>query len=125
MAIVAQSKREQTTVPGVDRHGANGAERVYLRCAHCGHEVVYSPAEEQCGVCGCEWLDLVYRGVTRDDIITNSDPLGRTSMWRYRKFLPVLDDRNIVSMGEGMTPLLRVDRLAAGLGLHNVYIKIF
>jgi hypothetical protein len=98
MTIVTQSKREQTA-PRVDGYKAKGAERVHLRCTHCGHEVVYSPGYEQCGVCGWEWLDLVYRGVTRDDLITNCDPLGRTSMWRYRKFLPVLEDRNIVSMG--------------------------
>jgi len=28
------------------------------------------------------------------------------TMWRYREMLPILDDANIVSLGEGMTPLL-------------------
>jgi ribosomal protein S27AE len=87
------------TIPRMDGQKANSGDRVHRRCARCGHEVVYSPHDEQCGVCGWEWLDLVYRGVTRDDIITNCDALGRTSMWRYRKLLPVLDDRNIVGMG--------------------------
>jgi threonine synthase len=55
--------------------------------------------------------------MTQDNIIQDGDPLGRTSMWRYRNFLPVIDDRNVVSMGEGMTPLLRVDRLGTRPGL--------
>ena len=123
MDTVAQSKRDGSSVAAVQGGGANGAERVRMRCARCGHEVVYGPHDEQCAVCGWEWLDLVYRGLTRADIISNHDALGRTSMWRYRKFLPVLDDRHIVSMGEGMTPLLRIDRLVSRLGLRNVYIK--
>lgn len=123
MSTVARTTRESAPERGVEGHGLNGAERVHLLCTRCGHEERYTPQDEACAVCGWEWLDLVYRGVTRDDIITNHDPLGRTSMWRYRKFLPIADDRNIISMGEGMTPLLRVQRLGERLGLHNVYIK--
>ncbi len=125
MTTVAQPKREETVVAGDRGYEGNGAARVGMRCARCGHEVAYDPQDEQCAACGWEWLDLVYRGLTRDDIIPNHDALGRTLMWRYRKFLPVLDDRHIVSMGEGMTPLLRVDRFAGRLGLHNAYIKVF
>jgi len=102
---------------------SNADARVRLGCPRCGHEVAYTVLQDVCGACGAEWLNLVYRGVTRDDIIQNKDPLGRTSMWRYRNLLPVIDDRNIVSMGEGVTPLLRVDRLGARLGLRNLYIK--
>jgi threonine synthase len=101
----------------------DSAHRVHLKCTRCGCEVPYSLSEQNCAACGWEWIDLVYHGVTRDDIISNSDPLGRTSMWRYRKFLPIIDDRNIVSMGEGMTPLLHADRLGKQLGLRNLYIK--
>src|SRR5438094_3588055 len=30
-------------------------------------------------------------------------------MWRYRELLPVRDEANVVTLGEGMTPLLRVN----------------
>jgi threonine synthase len=123
MTTVVQSAQDRIAMRGEEGHESNKADRVHLRCARCSREVVYSPRDDKCAACGWEWLDLVYRGVTRNDIITDTDALGRTSMWRYRKFLPVLDDRNIVSMGEGITPLLRVDRLAARVGLRNVYIK--
>lgn len=45
------------------------------------------------------------------------------SMWRYRELLPPADDASIVSLGEGMTPLLRARRLAAKFGLENLLIK--
>lgn len=39
------------------------------------------------------------------------------SMWRYRKVLPVENDQNIVSLGEGMTPLIPLERLANQYGV--------
>ncbi len=44
-------------------------------------------------------------------------------LWRYRELLPVVKDENIVTMGEGMTPLLRLDRLGQRIGMKNVYMK--
>jgi threonine synthase len=122
MTTVAQVRRDDAGRYAGEGHAA-GADRVHLLCPRCGHEVAYAVYTEKCAACGWEWLDLVYRGVTRDDIISNGDALGRTSMWRYRKFLPIDEERHIVSMGEGMTPLLRVDRFGERLGLRNVYVK--
>jgi threonine synthase len=45
------------------------------------------------------------------------------SLWRYREVLPVERDENIVTLGEGWTPLLGAPRLAAALGLGELYIK--
>ncbi len=44
-------------------------------------------------------------------------------MWRYRDILPVRDDANIVSLGEGFTPTLHAPRLGDSLGLPKLYIK--
>ena len=43
--------------------------------------------------------------------------------WRYRELLPIEDAANIISIGAGMTPLIRAEALAERLGLRNVYIK--
>jgi len=123
MTTAARSEQDRIAVRDVGGHQANGVGRVRLRCTRCEHEEVFPTRMDKCAQCGWEWLDLVYRGVTREDIIVENDALGRTSMWRYRKFLPVQDDRNIVSMGEGMTPLLHVGRFGQRFGLDNVYIK--
>jgi len=45
------------------------------------------------------------------------------TIWRYRELLPVEREENIVSLGEGMSPLLECPRLAAEVGLENLLIK--
>ena len=44
-------------------------------------------------------------------------------MWRYFELLPVLDRNNIVSLGEGFTPIHKADSLGKHLGLDNLLIK--
>jgi threonine synthase len=44
-------------------------------------------------------------------------------MWRWGELLPVLDEDNIVTLGEGDAPLLPLPHLGASLGLKNVYAK--
>jgi len=46
-----------------------------------------------------------------------------SSLWRYREVLPVVNDENIVSLGEGWTPLLHARRLGAQAGLPQLFIK--
>ena len=44
-------------------------------------------------------------------------------MWRYAPLLPVSDPRNIVSLGEGGTPLIRAERLGKTVGAGNLWVK--
>jgi threonine synthase len=45
------------------------------------------------------------------------------SLWRYREVLPLQDDANRVSLGEGFTPLLEAKTLAHAVGIERVWIK--
>ena len=63
-------------------------------------------------------LEAAAAAIDRDDL-AEREP----TMWRYRELLPVDSEDNVVSLGEGMTPLLRADRLGAVLGLNNLWIK--
>lgn len=45
------------------------------------------------------------------------------TLWRYRELLPVNDDKNILSLGEGFTPLHHARRLGKELDFHNLYVK--
>ncbi len=45
------------------------------------------------------------------------------TLWRYRELLPPVDDASIVTLGEGMSPLLPARRLGETFGLSNVWIK--
>jgi threonine synthase len=44
-------------------------------------------------------------------------------LWRYRELLPVEREENVVSLGEGMSPLIECSRLAAALGVERLTIK--
>jgi threonine synthase len=75
----------------------------------------------------CEWcfgpLEVVYdydairRSVSRESIAA-----GPLSIWRYADLLPAAAE-GAVSLGAGFTPLVRADRLAAELGLGEVWVK--
>jgi threonine synthase len=45
------------------------------------------------------------------------------SLWRYREILPLQHDDNLVSLGEGFTPLLEAKTLAREVGVERVWIK--
>jgi len=46
-----------------------------------------------------------------------------SSLWRYREVLPVINDENIVTLGEGWTPLIHAKRLGEQLGMPELFIK--
>lgn len=63
-------------------------------------------------------LEAVGKAVRREDLV------GREpTLWRYRELLPVADDRHIVSLGEGLSPLLPCPRLGERLNLKRLWIK--
>ena len=45
------------------------------------------------------------------------------SMWRYRELMPVAIEEEIVSLGEGWTPLIRFSNLATKYGFRNFFVK--
>ncbi len=69
-------------------------------------------------------LEVSYAPRSEDDpaALRRRIQAGPHSLWRYSDFLPVQAPPQGV-LPAGWTPLLRVDRLAAELGLHEVWIK--
>jgi threonine synthase len=63
-------------------------------------------------------LEKVRQSWSRDWIAS-----GPTNMWRYAPVLPVSKPAAIVSLGEGMTPLVRCERLGPRLGGDDVWVK--
>ena len=47
----------------------------------------------------------------------------KPDLWRYRELLPVKSDQNIVSLGEGMTPILPFNKLGKSVGIPNLFLK--
>lgn len=44
-------------------------------------------------------------------------------MWRYRELLPIKDESNVVTLGEGLTPILQLRKAGKSLGLTNLFMK--
>lgn len=49
--------------------------------------------------------------------------IRKKSMWKYLELLPVLNDENIVTLGEGGTPLLSSISVGKKLGLKHIFFK--
>ncbi|MBF85459.1 MAG: threonine synthase [Acidobacteria bacterium] len=45
------------------------------------------------------------------------------NMWRYQEMMPLMDDGDPVTLGEGFTPLLHATSLGRSLGLSALYVK--
>jgi threonine synthase len=49
---------------------------------------------------------------------------GRVAtMWRYKEFLPVTDEKHIVTLGEGFTPIIPIENLKQFTGNNEVFWK--
>ena len=92
-----------------------------LRCRECGRTY---PAEalHVCDFCfGPLEVTYDYERVAAT-ISRERIEAGPRSIWRYADLLPVAD-AHPVDLGAGFTPLVRADRLAAELGLGELWIK--
>ena len=92
-----------------------------LRCRECGRNY---PAEaiHVCDFCFGP-LEVVYDyDQLRGKVTHESIAAGPNSIWRYAALLPVAGGTSI-DLGAGFTPLLRADRLAAELGLGELWLK--
>src|SRR5690242_10539428 len=116
-AVPARGARERVE----DNGGSSMVNVQGLRCRECGREYDAAP------IYTCEWCfgplevaydyDAIKKATSREKIAA-----GPLSLWRYSDLLPVEGDP-AVDLGTGFTPLVRADRLAAELGLGEVWVK--
>ena len=95
----------------------------HLECTNCGEIYPSSKPIRTCLSCSKVIyarydLELAKSGISKS-IIKDRPP----NMWRYFELLPVLDQNNIVSLGEGFTPIHKADNLGKHLGFDNLLIK--
>lgn len=97
-----------------------------LRCVICGRSYSPDDVEYTCPHCGqAGTLDVLYdydalrQHVTPDDIARSGD----LSMWRYRPLMPLAEGAAVPPLLVGNTPIYEAPRLAADLGLSQVWVK--
>ena len=94
-----------------------------LECTYCGAEHSADEPNRVCAECG----KVLY---PRYDLRGAADALDRDSlrdreanMWRYFELMPLRDAANVVTLGEGFTPMFRARRLGAEMGAADLLIK--
>lgn len=108
----------------MSEHENTPAKQVTLECVNCHTRAPLSKAVAGCPNCGESLLEARYDLSAIDVVQWLRDMEHRAhSLWRFHEVLPIHDIRNIVSLGEGDTPLIQSRALAASLGLKHLFIK--
>lgn len=95
----------------------------HLYCPKCNETYAHDAINNLC-TCGAPLLveydlaALKASGLTPADIKTRD-----ASLWRYHELLPVTDEANVVTVGEGMTPLIDMPSLGKEMGIDHLYMK--
>lgn len=93
----------------------------HLECSECGRTASAAGLPTVCDACGRPWL---VRYPDRQHPTTErAEVRRRRGMWRFRSFLPLLEGEEPITLGEGDTPLLHVERLGADLGFIRLWVK--
>lgn len=95
----------------------------HLECTYCGETYSCDEVHNTCRKCGKVLYARYDLGAARK-AFTKEDLLRRPgNMWRWFEILPVKDPANVVTLGEGYTPLLPALRLGKSRGARNLFFK--
>ena len=95
----------------------------HLECSVCG--LTYSPKELQtvCKSCGKSLLARYDLIEARKSLKKSDLAHAGNSFWKYSPLLPIQREENIVSLGESVTPLVKLARLGVNLGAEQLWMK--
>ena len=97
----------------------------HIECTSCKkifskNKILKLCPEPECGKVLFPKYDLDQKkSIKCIDDLKNRKP----NMWRYKEFLPVIYEENIVTLGEGYTPILEAENLRTELGIKKLLIK--
>ena len=95
----------------------------HLQCAYCSAEYNADELRNLCPECHKPLLARYDLDEARKALKKGRLASRKPNLWRYRELLPVRNEKNILSLGEGFTPLVHAKRLGEKIGFTNLYIK--
>jgi threonine synthase len=98
----------------------------HLECSNCGLRHGAEQLQTVCTACGKVLFARYDLDGVRAAVTPEAFAGRRWDMWRYAELLPIRDQNNVVSLGEGLTPLVRVRleaRQALGIERGEVLLK--
>ena len=90
-----------------------------MRCVFCGRTYSYLDKRVLCSCGGL--LEIV--SVEKPDVSWSVFRSRPFRLWRYRELIPIPSDAEIVSLGEGGTPLIKISRARDIAGIDRLYTK--
>ena len=91
-----------------------------LKCFNCHKEYALSSINTYASCCN---QPLIVDYDLSQELPKKRNQLRQNTMWRYSEMLPVVKERNIVTLGEGMTPLFALQKLGDRFGFTDLLLK--
>jgi threonine synthase len=99
-----------------------GSLIVNLKCPECGTEHNASAINTVCINDACK--STLFATYNLNTGLSKGILKGRpATMWRYKEFLPIADEKHIVTLGEGFTPIIPLENLKQFTGDNEVFWK--
>ena len=95
----------------------------HLECTSCGRKWSADRLRRLCPDCNKVLYARYDLETARRRVDRRAVERRRADMWRYFEMMPVLDAVNVVSLGEGFTPLLDAPRLGEEIGSRSLVVK--
>ena len=95
----------------------------HLECTLCGVTQDSSLIHRLCPECGRVLYPRYDLTKAAKEIDRNIFKDRHPSMWRYFELLPIIDQKNIVTLGEGFTPIFEIKNVANRLGCEKLFVK--
>ncbi|WP_017812055.1 threonine synthase [Paenibacillus shenyangensis] len=94
----------------------------HLKCPVCDNEYDLHEIHQLCE-CGAPLLVEYDLERLQQEVDIQLLKERSNDLWRYHELLPVASEENVVTLGEGMTPLLNMPRLGAHYRIDHLYMK--
>ncbi|MFQ6115214.1 MAG: threonine synthase, partial [bacterium] len=94
-----------------------------LICSRCQKTRDHRELQTICQTCNKPLLAVYDLEKAKSELNRKIFSQRMPDLWRYRELLPVVDDSNIVSLGEGFTPLIPLRNMARKVGIANIWVK--
>ncbi|MEJ5203463.1 MAG: pyridoxal-phosphate dependent enzyme, partial [Anaerolineales bacterium] len=95
----------------------------HLECSGCHEHFDPRQLQTYCPTCQSPLVALYDLETARKQLDREQISRRRQAMWRWHELLPVFDPQNVITLGEGDTPLLTLPHLGAKLGLRHLMLK--
>ena len=94
-----------------------------LKCSECGNLFDPGIVQTYCQDCQAPLLAEYDLEKASRDLDRDAFRVRPRGMWRWHELLPVQNEKNRISLGEGDTPLMTLPRLGEEIGLRHLYVK--